>query len=309
MRVPSSDSLMPGQSFRASGDVRRPRFPFAGASTWIAVFVASSLAACGGHLSERSYAQMSGKVTIGQEIERVRVEIENGTVGIDSSLEPGITYGGGVRRAADTPAELAILDAVPVELQAAPDPDDAKTLVVRGPARPAATPGAVMAFELGIRVPATMPLEVRVAANGHVTIANRAATTRVTTGRGDLRFENCAGGVFAKTGRGMVIVFGHRGDLEVQTMAGDMQAFVDEPATSIRLVTGQGTVQCHVAPSIEFDLDARAEIGKIGNGFGLTPEPGTGYGAVLVGKRGTARTKVILRTGSGHLSIAPRRDG
>jgi hypothetical protein len=68
-------------------------------------------------------------------------------------------------------------------------------------------------------------------------------------------------------------------------------------------------VQCHVAPSIEFDLDARAEIGKIGNGFGLTPEPGTGYGAVLVGKRGTARTKVILRTGSGHLSIAPRRDG
>ena len=35
-------------------------------------------------------------------------------------------------------------------------------------------------------------------------------------------------------------------------------------------------------------------------------EPVLEYGRVLVGKRGSARTKVVLRTGAGHLSIAPK---
>ena len=142
--------------------------------------------------------------------------------------------------------------------------------------------------------------------SGHVTIANRTASTDVQTGRGDLRFEHCACRVKARTGRGMVIAFDHRGDLDIHTMVGDMQAFVREPGDLIRLVTGQGTVQCHVPSTIEFDLDARAEIGDIGNGFGLQVEKVLDYGRVLIGKRGSIRTKVVLRIGSGHLSIAPR---
>lgn len=262
-------------------------------------------AGCDGSLSHRSYAELAGDIPVGAAIERIRIEIENGTIGIDSSEAGTIHYAGGMRRAADTAKDLGALEQVPLLLSGAPDPADPGTLVIRGPHQPTTVPGGVMGLELGIRVPPSLPLEVEIASNGHVTIANRAAATRVETGRGDLRFEHCAGGIAAKTRRGMVIAFGQRGDLDIHTMAGDMQVFVDEPGSLIRLVTGQGTVQCHVDPSIEFDLDARAEIGRIGNGFGLATESVGKYGAVLTGKRGSARTKVVLRTGSGHLSIAP----
>lgn len=246
---------------------------------------------------------------MGHGITRVRLEVENGTIGIDSGAEGVVRYAGGVRRAADTATELATLEQVPLRLEGTVDPNDPHTLIVRAPGRPAEVPGGVLAFELGIHVPATVSLDVAVAANGHVTIANRKAPTTVDTKRGDLRFERCAGGVRARTGRGMVIAFGHHGDLDVQTLAGDMQAFVEETGSSIRLVTGQGTVQCHVPQAIEFDLDARAEVGKIGNGFGLAASTVSDFGAVLTGVRGSARTKVVLRTGKGHLSIGPLRSG
>ena len=263
-------------------------------------------AACGGPLTERSHAETAGEIPVGQGITKIRIEIENGTIGVKSAAGRAVAFAGGIRRAADTAAELSLLEQVAPALVGAVDPGDPTLLVVRGPTRPAAVPSAVMAMELGVHAPADIPLEIVVGSNGHVTIADRAAATYVETGRGDLRFENCAGGVTAKTGRGVVILFGHRGNIDVQTKVGDMQAFVEEPDTLIQLVTGQGTVQCQVAPSIEFDLDARAETGKIGNGFDLVAEQ-QGYRAVLTGRRGSARTKVVLRTGYGHLSIAPLR--
>jgi len=270
--------------------------------------VAVLLAACGGPLSERSHAEMKGTLPLGTEIRRVRIEVENGRVDVGPSpTTDAVTFAGGIRRAADTPEQLAALERVVPDLTAAVDPADPTTLVVRGPRRPAELSGAVFALEVGIGVPPEVALEVRVEANGDVNLKERRAPTRVETGRGDLRFENCSGGVTARTGRGVLIAYGHRGDLDVQTKTGDMQAFVVEPGRLLQLVTGQGTVQCQVDPSIEFDLDARAEIGKIGNGFGLEPERGQGYSAALVGKRGSARTKVVLRTGSGHLSFSPMR--
>lgn len=270
--------------------------------------IVAVLASCGGPLSQRSHAETSGEIAVGAAITKVRIEIENGRVDITPSAAAGtVAFVGGIRRAADTPEQLAVLEQVPFRLTGAPDPADPTTLVIRGPRRPAELPGAVFAVEANVRVPPELPLELTIEANGDVIVVDRRAPTRVATGRGDLRFENCAGGVVATTGRGVLIAFGHRGDLDVQTKTGDMQAFVVEPGERIQLVTGQGTVQCQVNPAVEFDLDARAEIGKIGNGFGLEPQPGHGYSAALVGKRGSARTKVVLRTGSGHLSFAPLR--
>ncbi|MEO6597780.1 MAG: hypothetical protein ABIP94_23795 [Planctomycetota bacterium] len=249
---------------------------------------------------------MADKIPIGHGIARVRIEVQNGTVGVDVGTDRAVDSAGGVRRAADTAVLLAQLEQIPVAFTAAPDPKDPSVLVVRGPAIPAGGPAGVLGVEVGIRLPADMPLEIDISGSGHVTVANRASSTRVATGRGDLRFEGCTGGVWARTGRGNVIAFEHVGDLDIHTAVGDMQAFVREPDALIRLVTGKGTVQCHVPASVEFDLDARAEIGRIGNGFGLTPETIRDYGAALVAKRGSARTAIVLRTGSGHLSVAPK---
>ncbi len=268
--------------------------------------MAAVLGACGGSLSHRSVAEMSGELPIGHGIERVRIEIQNGTVGVDVHEARVVAFAGGVRRAADTAAELAQLEQIAIPLSAAPDSRDQHTLVVRGPAIPEGGVRGVLGVEVGIRMPAGVPLEIVITGSGHVTVANRSASTQVETGRGDLRFEGCAGGVKARTGRGNVIAYDHRGDLDIHTKVGDMQAFVREPGNTIRLVTGQGTVQCHVPPSIGFDLDARVEVGHIKNRFGLVAETVLDYGAVLVGTRGDMRTKVVLRTGSGDLWIGPK---
>jgi hypothetical protein len=266
------------------------------------------LAGCGGSLGHRSVAELSGSVPVGQGIEVVRIEIQNGTVGVDVADAREIAYAGGVRRAADTAAALAELERIPLELRGAPDAADPSILVVTGPALMPEQMG-VLGLELGLRLPAAVRLEVIVQGSGHVTVANRAASTFVQSGRGDLRFERCAAAVKAKTGRGMVIAFDHRGDVDIQAMVGDMQVFVKEPGTDLRLVTGQGTVQCYVPPTTGFAVEARAAIGRIGNGFGLESTVVQSYGAELIGRRGDGRTKIVLVTGSGHLSLAPKDFG
>lgn len=263
-------------------------------------------AACGGNLGYRSTVETSGKVPLAPEIRRVRFEIDNGTIGFAAAPAREVSYAGGVRRAADTPEGLAQLEQVAPGFTVAADPARPDTIVLRGPALPPDI-GALLGVEMGIHLPADVELEVKVQGSGHVTVVGRSAAVRIDTGRGDLRFEGCQGPLRAKTGRGHVIVVDHSGDVDVHTMVGDMQVFVRRPGAQLRLVTGQGTVQCMVPPETEFDLDARAEVGRIGSSFGLLTEKVGEYGAVMVGKRGAATTKLVLRTGSGHLSLQSKR--
>ena len=81
--------------------------------------------------------------------------------------------------------------------------------MLRGPQLPAAAVG-MLGLEFGVHLPHDLPLEIVISGSGHVTMADRQAASRVKTGRGDLRFERCAGGVYARTGRGNVIAFEHR---------------------------------------------------------------------------------------------------
>ena len=117
----------------------------------------------------------------------------------------------------------------------------------------------MIAYEGNIRVPAKLPLEIVVTDNGHVTLDDRNAFTKVRTRRGDLRFQACKGGIVANTGQGNVIAFDHEGDLDVRTGLGDMQVFIVKPGKQVTLSTGQGTVQCHVPKDIEFEVEAPVE--------------------------------------------------
>lgn len=274
------------------------------------VVIGGSYAVFSGGFGYRSVAELAEVVPIGQEIEAIRIELQNGTVGIDvpeaGATGRAVAYAGGVRRAAADAAELARIEQVPIRLVPVVDPARPRTLVLRGPELPPGS-GGLLALELGIRLPGDLPLEIAIAGSGHITIANRRGATSIDTGRGDLRFEHCRGPVRAKTGRGMVIAFDHVGDLDLNTLVGDIQAFVKEPGELLRLVSGKGTVQCGVPATCEFDLDARAEVGRIGADFGLVGETVGTYGAALVGKRGSGRTKVVLRTGAGHLAFKEHR--
>lgn len=265
--------------------------------------------ACTGGLSERSYADVAGQVPIRQEVTRVRIEVQDGRIQVDHGDAREVAYRGGVRRAADTRSDLDRLEQLPLELTAAPDATDPTVLVLRGPVRGGGDPPGVFAYELGVHVPGDLALEVHVLDNGEVTVVNRRAATEVVTGRGDLRFDSCHGELRARTGRGNVIVNEHRGDLDVLAKVGNMQAFVAAPGQQLRLTTGEGTVQCHVPRQLDFEIDARAETGKISaTAFALASESVGRFGAVLTGARGTGRTKIVLRTGAGHLSLSPLPD-
>lgn len=295
----------PGSSATTSAAGRIPPVLWVVAAVVVAGVVA--LVMTGGGLGYRSVAEWSDKVPIGHGIDTVRVEIQNGRVDVDVSEEGAegvIAYAGGVRRAANGAEELARLEQVPFRLVAEVDAKRAQTLVLRGPQLGRETSG-VLALELGIRVRADLNLEIAVKENGHVIVARRTGRTSVDTGRGDLRFEHCRGAVRGKTGRGNVIAFDHRGDLRLDTTVGDMQAFLEQPGTELQLTSGEGTVQCGVPADCEFVIDARAEVGRIGSDFGLKAEQ-NGFAAALTGTRGSGRTKVVLRTGKGHLSFRAR---
>jgi hypothetical protein len=246
---------------------------------------------------------LSTQVPIGHDIRVVRLEIENGTLGVDVTTDPVLDIKGGVRRAADTAAELARLEAVPTALTGVPDPNDPHVLVVRGPQLGPDGPQGMLGYELGVRLPAELGLEIAVRGNGHVTVARRTGPVRVTTGRGDLRFENCQGGVVAKTGRGVVIAFGMGGALDIESAHGDMQVFVPQPGDLLRLRTGQGTIQCFLPKDAGFVCNARTETGRVGGAFGLHTESTTRFGMAMTGQHGDGRTKVVLMTGSGYIAL------
>lgn len=286
----------------------RCRTPRLRGRPWFGALIVSTFIAtgCGGPLGHRSTAQFDGQMAIPDGIAKLRIEVPTGTVGVVPGEGRTIRYQGGVRRAADSAANLANLEAIELRFAAAPDAADPTILVVRAPGIPADQPPGVFGLEVGLFVPADLPLEVLVAGNGHVTMADRTAPTRVRTNRGDLRFERCKADVAARTGTGNVIAFDQVGDVDLETGLGDMQVFVQQPASRITLVTGQGTVQCHVPETCGFVVDAVASVGKIGNGFGLEAEQ-KGYSAELRGSRGDGSLKIVLRTGSGHLSLSPKR--
>lgn len=260
---------------------------------------------CGGSLGFRSKAEFKGTVTLPPGLTKVRLVVPTGTIGIVASTDATMHYAGGVRRAASSSAALAALEAVPLEFTAAADPADPAVLVVRAPSLPADQPESVFGLEVGVHLPAELPLELEVEHSGHVTLADRVGTTKVRTKRGDLRFERCRGDLHARTGTGNVIAFDQEGEVNLETGLGDMQVFVRKPARKITLMTGQGTVQCFVPRGAQFEVDAVASVGKVGNGFGLANEQ-NGYSGALRGQVGSADLRIVLRTGSGHLMLSPK---
>ena len=302
--VDSHQSDFGEASGRRTGQPGRARsFGLACGLAFVPVWVvlAMLLAGC----THRSVLEFASKVALPSGKTSIRLEIQNGTIGIAAGPAGEVAFAGGARRAGESAEALARIEAVPLEFRVFDDPTQPTVLVLRGPELPPATDG-ILALELGVHLPADLPLELKITGLGHVTMADRAAASRVTTRSGDLRFERCAGGVMGRTGAGNVIAFEHRGDLDIHAGIGDMQVFVRAPAETIRLVTGQGTLQCHVPASLGFEVDARVDIGRIGNGFGLTATTVADYGAVLVGRREPVGTKIVLRTARGHISLAPK---
>jgi hypothetical protein len=271
----------------------------------LAGFLALSIAcSCSGGLAHRSTAELEGRIELPDGITRMRLEIANGSARVLAGEGRHATFRGVLRRAADTAEDLASLEAIPPTLSPAPGPDGAE-IIVRSPDLPAGLRGgnAVLACEMTLTVPAELGLSIAVAGSGHLEVEDRAAAVDLTTTHGNLRLMRCRGSARIHTGRGMTIVYDHRGDLDAESRVGDMQVFVREPGRLLRLVAGLGNVQCLVPPDAGFRLDARTERGRVANGFGFVKERLADQGAAMVGSRGDGRTEIVMRAGAGFLSL------
>ena len=258
--------------------------------------------ACSGGLGHRKVATISGEQAIPQGVTRVEIEFENGSVEVRRGAPQKAAFRGQIRRAADTEAALAQLEATGSDLTFAVDPAAPDLWRITGPERPKGDLG-VLAVEVQIDLPGELAVSVRVRGSGNLTIDGRDAPIGLDCGRGDLRLEQTRGAAKLHTGRGNVIADDHSGDLDVLADVGDMQIFVREPGTRLRLVTGMGNLQCLLPPDAPFRVEARTQTGKLANGFGL-PMERDGFSAWMIGQRGDGRTELVMHSGKGHLSLS-----
>lgn len=260
-------------------------------------------AACTGGMSERSTALLQGRLDLPPDLASLQVALEDGHVEVQPATERAIVFRGGVRRAADTREELAVIEAAGAEVRLLPVAGKPGAYVLRGPDRPADSRG-VLAIEVKLEVPPDIPLQVVMKGSGGLVADDRRAATELATGRGDVRLTRCAGAGKVQTGHGMVIVYDHRGDLDVEVGVGGVQVFVREPGQRLRVIDNLGDVQCYVPIDAGFRVDARVETGKIANGFGFEVQRPAAYSATMAGSRGDGRTEIVLRAGTGHLSLS-----
>jgi len=285
--------------------VRAPAVPPA-AGLAAALAAAVLAAGCTGGLGKRSVVPIEGGLALPAGAQKLRIELEHGRVEVRPGPDGEVRFRGAVRRAADTVEQLGQFEARGTDLKLSPDPAEKDVWVLTGPTRPPELDVKIglLAVELALELPPKLPLQVRIKGSGGLVVEDRTAATDVSTKRGDVRVTRCTGATRVATSYGTVIVYDHRGDLDVETGIGEMQVFVREPGTRLRLVNGAGNIQCYLPATAGFHADARVETGKIANGFGLPIEHPSTYSATMVGRRGDERTEIVLRTGTGHLNLS-----
>jgi hypothetical protein len=244
-------------------DRKGPRRPAAG------VLLAALLAAC----SHRSIIQMGGAVPVPAGVREVVFTMQNGLLTLVGDAGDSLRYEGLLKRSGDTQELLATVEQIPGVFTAERAPEHPDILIVTLPRVGDALLGhGFVAAKVVVHMPAALETTVTVAGSGQLNVEDLHAPLHLTTLRGDLSVLRCSGPAQLKTDRGNTLVNEHRGDIDVETKAGDILAFVREPGKHIRLVTGEGTVQCFVPPDTGFRLDARATTGKVANGFGVPIE-------------------------------------
>jgi hypothetical protein len=267
------------------------------------VFLAALLTAC----SHRSIVGIEGSIPVPPDVRAIVFTMQNGILDLVCDAGPSVRYEGQLRRSGDTQELLATVEQIPAVFTAARAPEHPDILIITLPGVGDALRGrAFVATEAVVHMPATLETTVTVAGSGQLKIEDLHAPLHLTTPRGDLTAMRCSGPAQLRTDRGNTLVYDHRGDIDVEAMVGDMQVFVREPGKRIRLVTGEGNVQCFVPPDTGFRLDARAKTGKVANGFGM-PLVRDGYTSSMVGDRGDLRTSIVLRAETGHLSLSHKR--
>lgn len=264
------------------------------------------LAACSGKLGHVVEETVSSEIAVAPEITGIRAEVQDGSLTFVPIPARVIRIAGRCQKRADTEAQLELLKEVPAAVEVA---EEGAILVLRAPATPpeADPMQTLIANQLVLELPPGLSLEVVATRRGHLSVKGWQAPVRLDSAHGDLELGDCQAGATLRTGSGRTLVYGHGGDLDVQARSGAIWAWIDDPGSVVRLVTGSGGIQCKIPPDRAFRADARTERGKVTNGFGLPERRLERYGAAIEGAVGEGGTDVVIRSGAGRISLGVLR--
>lgn len=277
--------------------------------------------ACDARLGHRQDQPISARIEVPPGTSRVLVDVHRGALTIRAG-EPGVVeFAADARLAADTEEGLNALRAV--DLQPAVAHDEG-TLSVRAPRVPEGLDPVAhqLITKTVVRVPPDVSVEARTNF-GAMAGFNHRGSLVLESGRGAMHLDRCVGDVALRTVDGDVMVEAHRGGLDIEVRAASprdrdksaavpsgvgrtMQVFVAElGASGVRLFTEHGGIQAHVPAEASFELDAKTEVGRARNSFGIeaVPIPGTTHGLSMRGRVGEGGPRVELHAEVGNVSV------
>ena len=215
--------------------------------------------------------------------------------------------GNGYRTAA-TEAGLERLRAVSMTLRVDSAPDENGVLTLRGPELPAGLDASdhVVVLQLRIRCPPGLAVEIELL-RGSFDVRRVEGPLNLDTGYGQIHLRHVHGDAVLRTNHGNVTVDHHRGGVDLEIDVGAVMLWIDELGQStVRAVTREGNVNVRLDPSEVISVDARTELGRVMNTFGIPIESMGKFGAKMVGTNGMRGGSVILRTERGHVALEKR---
>lgn len=137
--VDSHQSDVGEASGRRRGQPGRAR-PFGPACGLAFLPVCASSAMLSAGCTHRSVLEFASKVGLPPGKTSIRLEIQNGTIGIAAGPPGEVAFAGGARRAGESAEELARIEAVPLEFRVVDDPGPADRAGAAGPRAAAGHP-------------------------------------------------------------------------------------------------------------------------------------------------------------------------
>lgn len=251
----------------------------------------------------------------------LRVELPEGALTFETGPPGEIRLEAPVRRASVSEEGLDALKAVDARPKLQPG-DHPGEWVLQGPRVPDGLPWPD--HRIIMRTLVQVPANVAVVGHtkmGHMAAMQRKADVELETAHGDIRLDHVDGNAVIRTGRGVVLIDGQRGSLDIELgkwhgkrVPNDepdtMQIFVSElGADGVQIHATSANVQLHVPADASFVMDVETGAGRAANSFDVpvTPMPHREFGNTMRGVVGKGGPPITIVVDFGNVSVRGRK--
>ncbi len=158
-----------------------------------------------------------------------------------------------------------------------------------------------VSVSLDVEVPNQTDLKL-ITHNGSVILADITGKINATTHNGKVTTENVAGTTELKTHNGSVICNEISGDSQLSTHNGNVKAYYSGSASSISMITHNGSIELATPPGYSAQVDASTHNGSINTDLPITVT-GKVSKSKLAGTIGAGEGQLHLETHNGSIRI------